>query len=354
LRRRALCGIGFPGAAYEQEFFVADTVAKGPMVPEEVNAYLWPRGFNLYLPMRGADHWRLVGIRPPVLRAGSALRFEDMLPSIRAQDDGATRFEACHWFSSYRIHHRCAERFRDRRCFLLGDAAHIHSPAGAQGMNTGLQDAWNLGWKLALVVQGRAPEALLDSYGAERLPVAQRLLQTTDRAFSAAVSDSATMRLLRTHLIPRVGATAMRLPAVRRLAFRTISQIGIQYRDSLLSQELPGLPRQAPCAGERFPWLQLQRDPQDAPADLYQSFDGLRFQLLLFGQPSPSLPGFEREVHSQLIDAGGENGRRLQAAGIPLPSFFLLRPDGYIGLAGLQAEPELLRRWLTRQVGLSS
>jgi 2-polyprenyl-6-methoxyphenol hydroxylase-like FAD-dependent oxidoreductase len=351
---RELCGIGFPGAAYEQEFFVADTVAKGPMVPEEVNAYLWPRGFNLYFPMRGADHWRLVGILPPELRAGSALRFEDVLPSIRAQDDGATRFEACHWFSSYRIHHRCAERFRDRRCFLLGDAAHIHSPAGAQGMNTGLQDAWNLGWKLALVVQGRAPEALLDSYGAERLPVAQRLLQTTDRAFTAAVSDSTTMRMLRTHVIPRLGATAMRLSAARRLAFRTISQIGIQYRDSGLSQNLPGLPQGAPRGGERFPWLTLQRDPQAGPVDLYQSFDGLRFQLLLFGQPSPSLPGFERDVRSQMFDAGGENGRRLQAAGIPLPSFFLLRPDGYIGLAGLQAEPELLRRWLTRQVGLRS
>ena len=69
-------------------------------------------------------------------------------------------FKECSWFSTYRIHHRCAERFRDRRCFLLGDAAHVHSPAGGQGMNTGLQDAYNLGWKLALVVKGQADAAL--------------------------------------------------------------------------------------------------------------------------------------------------------------------------------------------------
>ncbi len=349
---RELCGIGFPGAAYEQEFFVADTVAKGPMVPEEVNAYLWPGGFNLYFPMRGADRWRLVGILPPGLRAGPALRFEDVLPSIRTQDDGATRFDACHWFSSYRIHHRRAERFRDRRCFLLGDAAHIHSPAGAQGMNTGLQDAWNLAWKLALVAQGRAPQTLLDSYAAEREPVAQRLLETTDRAFAAAVSDSATMRLLRTQVIPRVGATAMRLPAVRRLAFRTISQIGIQYRDSTLSQNLPELPRPSPRAGERFPWMQLQRDPQREPVDLYQCFDGLRFPLLLFGQPPPPLSGFERELQPLVFDGAAENGRQLEKAGIRSPSFFLLRPDGYIGLAGGRAEPERLREWLVQRIGL--
>ena len=96
--------------------------------------------------------------------------------------------QACTWFSTYRIHHRRAERFRERRCFLLGDAAHIHSPVGAQGMNTGLQDAYNLGWKLALVVSGRASPALLDSYEDERIPVAERLLSTTDRHVRLVVS----------------------------------------------------------------------------------------------------------------------------------------------------------------------
>jgi 2-polyprenyl-6-methoxyphenol hydroxylase-like FAD-dependent oxidoreductase len=110
------------------------------------------------------------------------------MPSIRHEAGAELLFRQCTWFSTYRIHHRRAARFRDRRCFLLGDAAHIHSPVGAQGMNTGLQDAYNLAWKLALVVSGRAGTALLDSYEEERIPVARRLLETTDRAFSLVVS----------------------------------------------------------------------------------------------------------------------------------------------------------------------
>ena len=97
------------------------------------------------------------------------MKFDDVVPSLRSEAGAGSRFKACTWFSTYRIHHRAPSRFRDRRCFLLGDAAHIHSPVGAQGMNTGLQDAYNLAWKLALVVKGQADAALLDSYEEERI-----------------------------------------------------------------------------------------------------------------------------------------------------------------------------------------
>ncbi|PYP23891.1 MAG: hypothetical protein DMD51_12895, partial [Gemmatimonadetes bacterium] len=134
---RELSGIAFEGAPYEHVFFVADTRVTGPMVPDELNVYLWPEGFHLFFPMRGADHWRLVGILPPTLRGRDDLTFDEVIPSVRQQAGTALSFETCSWFSTYRIHHRRAARFRDRRCFLLGDAAHIHSPVGAQGMNTG-------------------------------------------------------------------------------------------------------------------------------------------------------------------------------------------------------------------------
>ncbi|MET0207945.1 MAG: FAD-dependent monooxygenase, partial [Burkholderiaceae bacterium] len=185
---RERCGIGFPGAPYEHVFFVADVEMTGTMVADEVNVHLWKEGFHLLFPMRGEQHWRIVGIVPPPLRRDD-VRFEEMLPSIR-EALGTIHVRTCSWFSTYRIHHRAAERFRDGRCFLLGDAAHIHSPVGAQGMNTGLQDAYNLAWKLALVTSGRANTTLLDSYEAERIPVARRLLITTDRAFALIVSDS--------------------------------------------------------------------------------------------------------------------------------------------------------------------
>src|SRR5947207_1651494 len=123
------------------------------------------------------------------------MTFDEVIPAVRQQAGTALSFETCSWFSTYRIHHRRAARFRDRRCFLLGDAAHIHSPVGAQGMNTGLQDAYNLAWKLALVVSGRAAPALLDSYADERIPVARRLLGSTDRGFSLIVSDNKLAQL---------------------------------------------------------------------------------------------------------------------------------------------------------------
>src|SRR5258706_4492310 len=153
---RELSGITFPRAPYEHVFFFADTEVMGSMLADEVNVYLWKQGFHLFFPMRGTDHWRIVGILPSNLRDRDAATFEDVVPSVRDEAGAGLSFKACTWFSTYRIHHRSASRFRDRRCFLLGDAAHVHRPVGAQGRNTGLQDAYNLGWKLALVVKGQA------------------------------------------------------------------------------------------------------------------------------------------------------------------------------------------------------
>src|SRR5437879_1735215 len=235
---RERSGITFPGAPYEHVFFVADTEATGSMVPDELNVYLLRDGFHLLFPMRGTDRWRVIGILPKHLRERDDLTFEEAVPEMRHEAGAGLSFKACSWFSTYRIHHRCAERFRKGRCFLLGDAAHVHSPAGGQGMNTGLQDAYNLAWKLALVVKGRANAALLDTYEAERIPVAHRLLRTTDRLFVLAVSDSRVAALFRTRIVARVAAFAMTIERVRNLAFRTISQIGIRYRESPLSRTL--------------------------------------------------------------------------------------------------------------------
>ena len=233
---RSFNKIEFSGAPYEQVFFVADTTVTGTMRPNELNVYLWRDEFHLFFPMRGRDHWRVAGILPVELRHRSDLEFSDVIPVIRRQVGDTLAFSECRWFSTYRIHHRRAERFRQKRCFLLGDAAHIHSPVGAQGMNTGLQDAYNLAWKLALVVSGRSTESLLESYAEERMPVAEKLLRTTDRGFALIVSDHWTSRVMRTRVLYRVIALAMRFERLRKRAFGTISQIGIRYRNASLSE----------------------------------------------------------------------------------------------------------------------
>jgi 2-polyprenyl-6-methoxyphenol hydroxylase-like FAD-dependent oxidoreductase len=346
---RDLSGITFPGAPYEHIFFVADTEATGSMVPEEVNVYLWRQGFHLFFPMRGKDHWRVVGILPASIRGSDDVKFEAVVPSLRSEAGVALTFKTCTWFSTYRIHHRSASRFRDRRCFLLGDAAHIHSPVGAQGMNTGLQDAYNLGWKLALVVQRRADAALLDSYETERIPVARRLLNTTDRAFRLVVADGWLAGLLRTRVLARIAAFAMSRERIQQAAFRVVSQTAIHYRNSPLSKTVVGLPHDAPRAGDRFPWLRLRLRADGAAEDLFEKLDDRQLNLIVIGQPAPADGALDcgdwLRIHVIPADAG--NDVELERARIPRPSFYLLRPDGHVGLCGVRFDGAEAARYLS-------
>jgi 2-polyprenyl-6-methoxyphenol hydroxylase-like FAD-dependent oxidoreductase len=345
---RELNGITFPGAPYEHVFFVADVEMTGSMVPDEVNVYLWKAGFHLFFPMRGPDHWRIVGIVPANLRNKEDLDFDAVIPSVRGEAGAGLTFKSCSWFSAYRIHHRSASRFRDRRCFLLGDAAHIHSPVGAQGMNTGLQDAYNLAWKLARVVQGKADARLLDSYEEERMPIAQRLLRTTDRGFKIIVSDSPLAGLFRTKILARIAAFAMRRKRVQQLAFRTVSQTGIEYRKSPLSVSLDALPESAPQAGDRFPWLKLKCADGGAVEDLFETLDDTHFQLLVFGQtlPAENLRGVDDTLQIHVIPDDPHNAAELVRANIPSPSFYLLRPDGHAGLCGTRVDIAAVTRYI--------
>lgn len=346
---REMNAIDFVGAPYEHVFFVADTEVTGPMVPDELNVYLWRQGFHLFFPMRGTDHWRVVGILPPELRDREDLTFEDVIPSVRQEAGTNLIFKSCSWYSTYRIHHRSAARFRDRRCFLLGDAAHIHSPVGAQGMNTGLQDAYNLAWKLALVVSGRADASLLDSYEPERIPVAKRLLSTTDRAFVLIVSDSRVAGLLRTRVLANAAAFAMRFDRIRKLAFRTISQIGIQYRDSPLSESLARWHEGAPRAGDRFPWLRIKLQPDGPIEDLFAKLDDKRFHLLLFGQPAlaAEIRALRGLLVTHAVPSDPANDKELARQHIPQPSFYLLRPDGHVGLSGTELDVAAVSRYVS-------
>ncbi|RYY51680.1 MAG: FAD-binding protein, partial [Comamonadaceae bacterium] len=175
--RREL-GTGFAGGTYDHLFYVADVQARGKAANGEIHLSLETSDFVILLGYDDNGRARLVGtIRDERGEAG-ALSFNDV--SHRAMASLGLEVEQVHWFSTYRVHHRVTDHYRKGRAFLLGDAAHVHSPAGGQGMNTGIGDAVNLAWKLAAVVRGEAPDSLLDTYERERIAFARKLVDTTD------------------------------------------------------------------------------------------------------------------------------------------------------------------------------
>ena len=188
-----------------------------------------------------------------------------------------------HWFSTYRVHHRVADHFRKGRAFLLGDAAHIHSPVGGQGMNTGIGDAVNLAWKLAAVLHGRADASLLDSYEPERIAFARRLVATTDQAFTGVTSAGAIARRVRLNIVPLLIPILFAFTTVRRFMFRTISQTAVNYRGSSLSEGRAGTIH----GGDRLPWVQA--DVNGVDEDNFTPLTSLDWQVHVYGDAAPEI-----------------------------------------------------------------
>jgi hypothetical protein len=243
------------------------------------------------------------------------------------------------WFSTYRVHHRVARTFRHGRAFLAGDAAHIHSPVGGQGMNTGIGDAVNLGWKLAAVIREAAAPRLLDTYEPERIAFAHRLIETTDRAFSLVTSDGPIARFVRLHVVPAVMPRVFRMRAFRRMMFRTVSQTLIAYRDSALSAGRAG----HVAAGDRLPWVP-PATTGDGTTDNHAPLAALDWQLHVYGDASPPIVAFCAERTLSLHRF--EWNRGAERAGFARDALYVVRPDGYVAFAQPTFEPAALGRYL--------
>lgn len=258
---RGLRGIPFEGITNEHTFYVVDAHGVTGLVDGAVNIRINADDFLLAFPMGPGGHTRLLGIvHDDDLAADGTL--PESLVRDRAERGFGVRYRDSSWFTTYRLHHRLAAWFRDGAFFLAGDAAHIHSPVGAQGMNTGLQEAHNLACALADVLVGGMPDARLDRYEVERRPVAARLVSTTDRAFATLTSDSRLARFVRGRVVPLAGPIAVRL--VPRLIggermFGYLSQTRIHYRMAPTS-DTRGRGRRArrgrrdAVVGRRLPW----------------------------------------------------------------------------------------------------
>jgi 2-polyprenyl-6-methoxyphenol hydroxylase-like FAD-dependent oxidoreductase len=364
---RTLLQLPFNGKDYPDQFVQADVYLDSDLPEGLMTLWLNDQGLMVAaIPFRAPGLWRIAAQIFPdadgnIPRASVEL-FQRLLAERAA--DSTTKIVEPVWLSNFVVHHRIVDHYRKGHVFVAGDAAHVHSPIGGQGMNTGIQDAYNLAWKLALVING-APETLLDSYEAERLPVGRKVLQQTDVNHRLRVSGSPLADIL----MDRVVFPLLRVPAILDVVgdfvLKRGSQLDVNYRASSLSEHTGSL-RKGPKAGERAPDGPLL-DPSGSPTSLFAQFRTPDFRLLIF-------QGRQRAADTKALAAIGQ---RVRAAThglvrpivittdnttspdddvivlndpkqrthvsycVSTPSLYLIRPDGYVGFrchAGDEAE----------------
>lgn len=345
---RKSCGLTFEGGTYERDFMLADVKVVWDLPRDRVQFFLAKDSLAVVLPLKGSAHSRVihVGRNPRGLKEAAEnlttkmpLGLEEMQREFVRAAGREARLEEPLWLTRYRVHHRCVERLRQGRVFLAGDAAHIHSPAGGQGMNTGLQDAANLAWKLAAVLSGRAGDEILDTYQSERWPVAQKLLHFTDRLFSAITSFNPLLRWTLGAVLPVFGRM-ISAGFQPRFLFNFVSQLNIRYHPSAVVGESLHIPREGALAkaGRRAP---------DAPltegGTLFDLLRGYRFHVLVMSAapvPEGARGEFERtwrrrtgpdaEAPIHWIDSR-RSPVALERYDVRDVLVSVVRPDGYIG-----------------------
>jgi 2-polyprenyl-6-methoxyphenol hydroxylase-like FAD-dependent oxidoreductase len=301
--------IPFEGITNPHRFYVIDAAGAAGLVEGAVNVRPGGQDFLLGFPMSGRNNWRLIGIARDSDQDGEVTEAD---AKERMYRRFAVTYPESRWFATYKVHHRVAAAFRDGPFLLAGDAAHVHSPVGGQGMNTGLQDAHNLAFKLADVLQGRAGDGWLDHYEAERRPVAKTLVATTDRVFGFVTSQSLGMRALRRVMVPLlapIGVRAVPGSGGGSRMFQYVSQTRIHYWMTPDGKPPAGGHRDA-IVGRRLPWA----------GDNYQPLRSLQWQIHAYGGVTESdVPDLGLPVHVFPAAKPFVPGR-----------LYLVRPDGFV------------------------
>ncbi|BBX96661.1 2-polyprenyl-6-methoxyphenol hydroxylase [Mycobacterium lacus] len=357
---RKAAGIEFAGSTYRDEFIMADAEIDWELPHDGLYGFPSAAGIFAAFSMPGENRFRIFGNVPLGPEGPGAEYSEPTHEEFQAMLDERVPLAAKvireHWVTRYRVHSRVVPVYRDRRIFLVGDAAHVHSPAGAQGMNTGIQDAYNLAWKLALVERGIGDQALLDSYQAERHPVGIQLLKTTDRLFAAFVGHNPISTIARGWLGPMVAARVLTRRSLQRRFVGMLAQLRLHYPDSPLNAADGTGWGAAPAPGDRAREADVLIDGR--PGRLYATFRGIHHTVLLFtgldeqARPAVELcriaaqierayPGL---VRARVISAerfadhplalGDPDRSAHRQYGVKSSCAFVVRPDAHIGYRG--------------------
>lgn len=349
--RHAL-GLKFEGSTFERMFYVADVQINWEFSHDALMVFLMKNNLLAFFPMVGENRFRIVGTFPEEFAKDEGeVLYEEIEARIKQDTELDLDITKVNWFSTYKVHTRHVNKFSSGRCFLAGDAAHIHTPAGAQGMNTGIQDGYNLAWKMALVLKEKASGKILETYNGERLENAKKLLKTTDRFFNLVASSEPILAYLRTHVFPIIAGAAFSIDAVKRFVFPRVSQIGINYRHGSLSQHT-GDENFKVKAGDRMPYF-----PVDGES-IYDKLHQPKFHLLCFSNAQSDVQALKTELESQYTGLVDFNAIALdppvaEIFGTDKPFNVLLRPDNYIGFISPDTSLGELRVYLNEFVGHS-
>ncbi|MBS0350688.1 MAG: FAD-dependent monooxygenase [Proteobacteria bacterium] len=353
---RKIAAIPFEGGEYTQMFFLADAKV------------IWPKdistGFNLFFDQRGLllqvpltdDFARIIGAS-----VKDSLKQNLDLQSItqysRAVSHTPVIIKDIVWMAPFRLHHRVVRHYQKDRVFLLGDAAHIHSPVGAQGMNTGLQDAANLAWKLALRINALPCDQLLKTYQLERQDIGRKLTRTTDRLFSALTSPNLLLTKIRPRLIRLALKIINQFESIQYKLFRLASQLGISYSaNDFVVEDLKRADVSlllGPKAGARAPDAILNG------SSLFQKFKNQPFNILLFFESNEAYCAFNDkielikqkkhewiEIHVLVLSE--QTQLAFHRYGVTRQAIYLIRPDGYVGFRTVQLDLDALNSYLAK------
>jgi 2-polyprenyl-6-methoxyphenol hydroxylase-like FAD-dependent oxidoreductase len=374
--------VPFPGLAFEEVFSLADVQLESSLPDDEASIFLSHGDILAFFPMRGEQRFRVVIERHEgAVDPASEPTLEEFRKAIDDYGPKGARVSDPVWMSRFRINQRQAADYRRGHVFLAGDASHIHSPVGGQGMNTGIQDAANLGWKLALAASGRGRPELLDSYQAERHPVGETLLRATGGFSRVVLWRNPAAEAVRN----RIASILTRFDVVQDRIRMAASELGIHYRRSPIVRDdaaaglggaFSGWMHRGPHAGDRAPDGTALRAADRTPVRLFELLAGARHMLMVFGARRLGEDDARRraeavqaaQAHAGLIDsylvlpevaaleakpAGAtllldSEGALHRAYGAEDELLCLIRPDGYIGYRNRPADAAKLRDYLGR------
>jgi 2-polyprenyl-6-methoxyphenol hydroxylase-like FAD-dependent oxidoreductase len=351
---RNTLGLQFKGRTLDEAFVLGDVQVDGNLSNTSFHIFSSENGLLALFPT-GGNQFRVVASNPPRdLTKTEMPALEELQALCDQRSHFPIKLRDLTWSSIFHANSRMVKTLRVGRVFLAGDAAHIHSPAGGQGMNTGIQDAINLGWKLALVLEGKASERLLETYDEDRIPVMRSILSRTE-GLTNAMGGPSTLRSFFLHLAPWIANSEF----AQDIATSRISQIQLNYRNSLLSEDHFG--DGSLTAGDRVPDLTVRVRGTDAPQEairLFTLLDASRFTLLLANfqdvaavranLAKAAAPWQELTDVVEIAQPEGDAGKPFADAFGAKPSITLVRPDAYVGFRGGEASAEDLTKYCNR------